>query len=78
MVYFSKTSVLYANVVNVTETHGSHIVPKLQLFLEEKPRGLGGRWQWYDTTLHFEKGEWTNHGAPNQSPLQSVDSKSVS
>ncbi|CAE6506491.1 unnamed protein product [Rhizoctonia solani] len=58
----NETSVLYANVVNVTETHGSHIVPKLQLFLEEKPRGVGGRWQWHDTTLHFEKGEWTNHG----------------
>lgn len=57
-----KTSVLYANVVNVTETQGSHIIPKLQLFLEEKPRGIGGRWQWHDTTLHFEKGEWTNHG----------------
>ncbi|KAH7343443.1 hypothetical protein B0J17DRAFT_176548 [Rhizoctonia solani] len=58
----NETSVLYANVVNVTETHGSHIVPKLQLFLEEKPRGIGGRWQWHDTTLHFEKAEWTNHG----------------
>ncbi|CAE6456095.1 unnamed protein product [Rhizoctonia solani] len=58
----NETSVLYANVVNVTETHGSHIVPKLQLFLEEKRRGIGGRWQWHDTTLHFEQGEWTNHG----------------
>lgn len=58
----NETSVLYANVVNVTETHGSHIVPKLQLFLENQPRGIGGRWQWHDTTLHFEKGDWTNHG----------------
>ncbi|QRW16335.1 transmembrane protein [Rhizoctonia solani] len=35
---------------------------ELQLFLEEKRRGIGGRWQWHDTTLHFEQGEWTNHG----------------
>ncbi|KAG8742264.1 hypothetical protein FRC10_001751 [Ceratobasidium sp. 414] len=58
----NETSVLYANVVNVTETAGSHIIPKLQLFLEEKQRGVGGRWKWHDTTLHFEKGEWSNKG----------------
>ncbi|KAG9104271.1 hypothetical protein FRC06_004021 [Ceratobasidium sp. 370] len=58
----NETSVLYANVVNVTETTGSHIIPKLQLFLEEKQRGVGGRWKWHDTTLHFEKGEWSNKG----------------
>ncbi|KAF8605359.1 hypothetical protein BDV93DRAFT_554734 [Ceratobasidium sp. AG-I] len=58
----NETSVLYANVMNVTEIHGSHDVPKLQLFLEEKQRGVGGRWQWHDTTLHFQKGEWSNKG----------------
>ncbi|KAG9125662.1 hypothetical protein FRC07_006725, partial [Ceratobasidium sp. 392] len=35
----NETSVLYANVVDVTETTGSHIIPKLQLFLENKQRG---------------------------------------
>ncbi|QRV72914.1 transmembrane protein [Ceratobasidium sp. AG-Ba] len=58
----NETSVLYANVVNVTETLGSHATPKLQLYLENQRRGVGGKWEWHDTTLHFKNGGWTNYG----------------
>jgi hypothetical protein len=48
--------------VNVTQTVGSHVIPKLQLYLEEKRRGVGGKLKWHDTTLHFENAGWTNYG----------------
>ncbi|QRW01958.1 transmembrane protein [Ceratobasidium sp. AG-Ba] len=32
------------------------------LYLENQRRGVGGKWEWHDTTLHFKNGGWTNYG----------------
>ena len=58
------TSILRANVLNVTSIEQKGIIQPapLKIELSEEAKGIDGTWRWQGTKLYFESGNRSNRG----------------